>query len=85
MAELQSFEQPLTDAVNQDNQELIQYLLNRIKNVWPKIVEISSAISENIASELDPETEVQYQQQLRKLAARLLFVAKYVNCFKTKL
>lgn len=67
-------------AKNQRETELFLDQLDRI--VWPKIINLSSTIYDNLIGDDELDKEFKYQEELRKDVAAIRFRAKQVVTLK---
>ena len=63
--------------------ELFLHQLDRI--VWPKIIDLSTAIIDHLVGDDELDREIKYQEELRKNVASIRFKAKLSNQFHYKI
>lgn len=69
-----SLEAPLLNAVERYDYETVQWIVERLRYIWPKLVDVTASISEKADIS---EEEIQFQENLRKTAARLFYIGGY--------
>ncbi len=70
--EFKSLETPLLYAVERYDYNSVQWIVERLRYIWPKLVDVTASISEK--ADIISEEEIQFQENLRKAAARLFYI-----------
>lgn len=78
MMEFKSLETPLLYAVERYDYNSVQWIVERLRYIWPKLVDVTASISEK--ADIISEEEIQFQENLRKAAARLFYIGGDRKC-----
>lgn len=76
MNQLTRLEEPLMESAYYNDQEERSSLLNRMDDLWPRIVNFSNAILIRQSDDVKRSWEITYQSQLRSYASKLLYIGK---------